>query len=580
MNNERDGLEYKGNLNESKDEIQNKGNKKNNYKYKDGDRNYEYGAYRKHIKKNDYEKGRNNNENSIYNKKNNKKKRESNYEINERYSENIEDFTSELNNHIQQDERTKYKNYTHQQNNISKKSYYNHNNNNNQTNNINNNTNINNSNEQNQDKNINQFNYYQEGQIHDINYINNNNNNNQNGIAKNYNQIINQPQYRKYNNIKQFNNKGKSNNNLSMTTSMMQITSRNLLENQIEQTSNLNIENSQSNNISTNMNSDNLSVKSQSYYSDRSCAPIPIYGNDRFMNNINKPIPHPYEQLYNYNGIPMGMTFFMGPDTIAQNGIMNYPHFTMNQNNIIMNNNDIIKESKKKNNLINKNKGNRSNQGNKTLIPNHNNNTNLNFNNNINGAIFINQNQQIPHYKKNINKKFGLRKLNSDKNIPLNNYSFIPQKNNLSNNKVFNQNNQKDEQIFPFNNLILKLKLPNGNELTDILNINILEENYHNIAQKYVKNNNLDSILIEPIYNKIIIALEMTNSILVNNTSKYDRRKLEELRNYYLIQNEDDELSDCSIDEIIEYNKYYERIKDIKPDKNEIRNFELHNFSF
>ena len=83
-------------------------NKKNNYKYKDGDRNYEYGPYRKHIKKNDYEKGRNNNENSIYNKKNNKKKRENNYEMNERYSENIEDFTSELNNPIQQEERTKH----------------------------------------------------------------------------------------------------------------------------------------------------------------------------------------------------------------------------------------------------------------------------------------------------------------------------------------------------------------------------------------------------------------------------------------------------------------------------------------
>ena len=85
MNNEREGWEYKRNLNESKDDLQNKGNKKNNYKYKDGNRNYEYGPYRKNIKKNDYEKGRNNNENSIYNKKNNKKKRENNYEINERY---------------------------------------------------------------------------------------------------------------------------------------------------------------------------------------------------------------------------------------------------------------------------------------------------------------------------------------------------------------------------------------------------------------------------------------------------------------------------------------------------------------
>ena len=585
MNNDRDGWEYKRNINDSKDEIQNKGNKKNNYKYKDGDRNYEYGPYRKHIKKNDYEKGRNNNENSIYNKKNNKKKRENNYEMNERYSENIEDFTSELNNPIQQEERTKHKNYPQQQNNISKKNYYNHNNNN-QTTNINNNSTINNSNEQNQDKNINQFNYYQEGQIHDINYINNTNNNNQNGIVKNYNQILNQPQYKKYNNIKQYNNKGKNNNNnLSMTTSMIQIPSRNSMENQIEQTSNLNIENSQNNSISTKMNTDNLSVKTQSYYSDRICAPIPNYGNDIFMNNINKQIPNPYEQMYNFNRIPMNIfSISMNPVNIDQNGMFNYPPFTMNSinqnNNIIMNNNDKIKDNKKKNNLIGKNKGNRSNQGNKNLIPNHNNNnTNLNFNNNINGVMF-NQNQQIPHYKRNVNKKLGLRKLNSDKNIPLNNFPFIPQKNNLNNNKIFNQINQKNEQILPFTNIILKLKLPNGNEITDILNINILEGNFYNIAQKYVNNNNLNPILIEPIYNKIITALEMSNSLLLNNISKYEIKKLEELRNYYLNKDEDDELNECSLDEIIEYNKYYEKIKDIKPDKNEISKFELLNFSF
>jgi hypothetical protein len=192
----------------------------------------------------------------------------------------------------------------------------------------------------------------------------------------------------------------------------------------------------------------------------------------------------------------------------------------------------------------------------------------------------FNQNQQIPHYKRNVNKKLGLRKLNSDKNIPLNNFPFIPQKNNLNNNKIFNQINQKNEQILPFTNIILKLKLPNGNEITDILNINILEGNFYNIAQKYVNSNNLNPILIEPIYNKIITALEMSNSLLLNNISKYEIKKLEELRNYYLNKDEDDELNECSLDEIIEYNKYYEKIKDIKPDKNEISKFELLNFSF
>jgi hypothetical protein len=72
----------------------------------------------------------------------------------------------------------------------------------------------------------------------------------------------------------------------------------------------------------------------------------------------------------------------------------------------------------------------------------------------------------------------------------------------------------------------------------------------------------------------------MSNSLLLNNISKYEIKNLEELRNYYLNKDEDDELNECSLDEIIEYNKYYEKIKDIKPDKNEISKFELLNFSF
>ena len=584
MNNEREGWEFRKSTIEtnSKDETQNKGNKKNNYKYKDNERNYEYGPYKKHIKKNEYvDKGRINNENPVY-KKNHKKKRE-NYDINDRYSENIEEF--DINNQIQQDERTKHKNYTQLQSNNTKKNYYNHNNNN-QINNINNNTNsnLNNSNEQNQQKNINQFNYYQDNQINNLNYINNNNNNNnnKNGLIKNYNQILNQQQYRKFNNIKQFNNKNKNNNsNLSMTTSMIQIPSGNSLDNQIEQISNLNTENSTNTNLSMSLNSDNLSSKNQSYYSNLSCAPISNYGNDIFINNINKPIPPSYisEQMYNFNRIPMNIfNLPMNHVNMEQNGMFNYPPFTMNSinqnNNMIINNNDNIKESKKKNNILGKNKGNRSNQGNKNLIPNNNNNTNLNFNNTINNGLFINQNQPVTHYKKNMNKKLGFRKFNSDKNIPLNNFSFIPQKNIINNNKSINQ--QKKDYIFPFNNLILKLKLPNEIESTDIININYLEADFHNIMQ----NKCLNSIINESIYNKIIMSLELANTIFSNNISKYERIKLDNLINYYNSQKDDDVLSNYSIEDILEYNKYYDMINDIKIDKNDIKNYEILNYTF
>ena len=582
MNNERDGWDNKGNSIETnpKEELYSKGNKKI-HKFKDGERNYEYTQYRKHPKKNDYnEKGKNNNENTI-NKKNNKKKRENNYEIIERFTENIKEIPNEINNQIVQDERIKLKNLNQPSQNNTKKNYFNHNINS-QINNT-----INNSNEQNQ-KNMNQFNFYQDNSIHNINYMNNPNN--QSGAVKNYNKMLNQTQFRKFNNIKQNNNnKGKNNinknnTNINMTKSTMQISNVNSLENQKEQNSNLNIENSQNNNNS--INSDNLSIKTQSYYSDRTCAPLANYGNEIFMNNINQPIPsYMNEQMYPYNRIPINI-FNIPINPIEQNNLFNYSPFTLNpinpnQNIVINNNNENIKDNKKNNNIIGKNKGNRSNQSNKILIPNNNNNnnTNLNFNNTINGGLYINQNQnQNPHYKKNINKKLGLRKLNSDKSIPMNNIPIFPQRN--INNKIINQNIQKEEQISPFNNLIVKIKLPNGSELIDTLNINLLEEDYQNVAQKYVNNNNLNPILIDPIYNKIMNSLKLTKNIFSNNTTKYERKKLKELRNYYLNMKDDDELSICSIEDILECNKYYEMIKDLKPNKKEINNFEILNYTF
>jgi hypothetical protein len=439
---------------------------------------------------------------------------------------------------------------------------------------------------------MNQFNFYQDNPLHNINYMNNPNNNNQSGVVKNYNRMLNQTQFRKFNNIKQNNNnKGKNNNNknntnLNMTKSTMQISNVNSLENQKEQNSNLNIENSQNNNNS--INSDNLSLKTQSYYSDRVCAPLPNYGNEIFINNINQPIPsYMNETMYHYNRIPINVFNIPPLNPIEQNNLFNYSPFTLNpinpnQNIVINNNNENIKDNKKNNNIIGKNKGNRSNQSNKILIPNNNNNnTNLNFNNTINGGIYINPNpnqNQNPHFKKNINKKLGLRKLNSEKNISINNFPLFPPKNLLNNNKIINQNTQKEEQISPFNNLILKIKLPNGNESIDILNINLLEHDFHNIAQKYVINNNFNPILIETIYNKIIHSLELTNNIFSNNTTIYDRKKLEDLRNYYLNNKEENELNN-SIEDILEYNKYLEMIKDLSPNKNEINNFEFLNYT-
>ena len=135
---------------------------------------------------------------------------------------------------------------------------------------------------------------------------------------------------------------------------------------------------------------------------------------------------------------------------------------------------------------------------------------------------------------------------------------------------------KKKEYIFPFNNLILKLKLPNEIESTDIININYLEADFHNIMQ----NKCLNSIINESIYNKIIMSLELANTIFSNNISKYERMKLDNLINYYNSQKDDDVLSNYSIEDILEYNKYYDMINDIKIDKNDIKNYEILNYTF
>jgi hypothetical protein len=168
-----------------------------------------------------------------------------------------------------------------------------------------------------------------------------------------------------------------------------------------------------------------------------------------------------------------------------------------------------------------------------------------------------------PNNKRNNNKKLPLRKLNSDKSIPMNNLSFIPQ-NNLFNNKLINQ---KQEQIFPFNNLIIKIKLPNGKEINDILNMNLLEGDFQNFTQRNIINNNLDLKIIEPIYKKIINTMELTKNILSNKISKIDKLKFEELKNFS--QRKDNEKenindNDISVEDIFQYNKYIEKFKELK----------------
>ena len=318
-----------------------------------------------------------------------------------------------------------------------------------------------------------------------------------------------------------------------MTTSTIQIPSeKNIDNNQIKDSSNLNTENS------TNQS---LSISDFNY----SNLPHLNYTNDIFLNNLNNQMNYMNEQIYYPNSIPMN--FFPFTINLEQNQMFNYNNF--NLNNIYQNQNIDNKENKKKNNIIGKNKGNKNNM---------NNNINLNFNN-VNNGIF-NQNN---NNKRNNNKKLPLRKLNSDKSLPMNNFSFIPQ-NNLFNNKLINQ---KQEQIFPFNNLIIKIKLPNGKEINDILNINLLEGDFQNFTQRNIINNNLDLKLIEPIYKKIINTMELTKNILSNKISKIDKLKFEELKNFSQRKNNEKENindNDISVEDIFQYNKYIEKFKELK----------------
>ncbi len=588
MNNERE-WEYKGNSMEQNinNEIMIKGNKKNYYKYKDNEKDFEYQSYRKYGKKNDFnEKGRNN-ENGVY-KKNKKKKRENNlnyYENNETYSENNTDYIQEGNNQNVQEVRRKHKKINQNFNQINSKknfSYHNPNNNNtyNNNNNMNNNMNNNNMNnnnttnniinnynnnsnttnininEQIQQKNLEKFNFFSP---ENINYVNNNNPNN-----NNFNQIINQNQFRNFNNKKQFNNKIKpnnNNNNLTMTTSTIQIPSGKTKDNQIEEARTLNTENSTNQTLSMSLNSD----------FNYSNLPHLHYSNDNFLNNFNNQISYINEQMYFPNSIPININMFPFTVNLEQNQIFNYNNnFNMNNMNQSQNINIEHQENKKKNNIIGKNKGIKNNMNN-----NMNNNINLNLNN-FSNDIF---NQNINN-KRNNNKKLPLRKLNSDKNIPMNNCSFFPQ-NNPFKNKDINQNIQKQEFIFPFSHLILKIKLPNGKEINDILNVNLLEGDFHNFIKKNINNHNLEHKLSEPIYNKIINSIEISKNILSNKTSKFDKIKLEELKQFFQKNNEKENINDndISIEDIFEYNKYITKFQELNLNINGVENLEKLNYT-
>ena len=162
----------------------------------------------------------------------------------------------------------------------------------------------------------------------------------------------------------------------------------------------------------------------------------------------------------------------------------------------------------------------------------------------------------------------------------MNNYSFFPQ-NNPFKNKDINQNIQKQEYIFPFSHLILKIKLPNGKEINDILNVNLLEGDFHNFIKKNINNLNLEHKLSEPIYNKIINSIEISKNILSNKTSKFDKIKLEELKQFLQKNNEKENINDndISIEDIFEYNKYIKKIQELNLNINEVENLEKLNYT-
>ena len=457
-------------------------------------------------------------------------------------------------------------------NGTSKQLFYNHNNYNiNQHNLIESNNiimnNVNNNNINNIQMN-NQFPYF-EPYLGNQQIINNNNNI-MNNLFQGYNTIINQTPSSFQRNYKNVNNEQINGNFLNPFNVNYQNEIPIEFNHKVDE---LKMHSNGNKSISMSMNSDSLSNLStkNTYISNRT---VPINNNN--FRYITPGYSYMNDQMFNYNRIPINMNLY-NPNMYShiqninsEQNMFKFPQYQINNNNINNHPKNNIDMKKKNNNIYmrnilvnNNNKGSKSyqNQNNKNSIPIYNSSINLNFDK------MNNENNNNAFSSGNLSPK------NNHHSNSINNKKNKIQDNNLLHDYKLQNNNNK----FLFNSIFLNLKLPNGSEINETVNLEN-EENLYLIAQKYVINHNLNHNLINPIFRKLSKGIEKSKEILTKEINDFDNLNLNKISKYY-IQEKEKEGSVCSIEDLLQNNLYINYFKEIMPSYEESEATQLLNWS-
>ncbi len=219
----------------------------------------------------------------------------------------------------------------------------------------------------------------------------------------------------------------------------------------------------------------------------------------------------------------------------------------------------------------NNNSGSKSyqNQNNKNSIPIYNNSLNLNFEKMNNNSI--NNNNVFPSVNispQNNNQVPKIQYLNN------NNNKDDKIKENLFHNFLKSEINNNNKYIF--NSLFLNLKLPNGSEINETINLQN-EDDLYIVAQKYIIDHNLNQNLLEPLYRKLSKSIEKTKEVFVQEISDFDSINLNKISKYSSLDR--DEESAISIEDLIQNNIYVNYFKDLMPSYEESEATQLLNSS-
>ena len=144
---------------------------------------------------------------------------------------------------------------------------------------------------------------------------------------------------------------------------------------------------------------------------------------------------------------------------------------------------------------------------------------------------------------------------------------------------------KRNKQTKTFKTMKLKIKLLGKDDEEIKFNIN---EDINSIAQKYVTKKKLDNCMIEPLIKKISSAIDITKKVLESKLTKYNMKKISEIRQSIQSQEdfsneetyeEDSIEEEHSVSLLFENDSYEKQLERIRPSIREIEDVQLLNNS-